>query len=186
MIILASSSPRRIELLKSLNVDFQIVKPTFNESLISKNKKHYALLEAKNKLFSIKNPANLKDFIISSDTIVVYKNKIYGKPKDLNEAFSYLKTLTGRTHKVITGVVIYYKNKLYLKEIKSKVKFNKLSDNEINTYLKEVNVLDKAGAYAVQDKSSISLIKKIKGSYTNVMGFPLEYIKEMLKEFNFL
>ena len=94
--------------------------------------------------------------------------------------------LSNKTHKVISGVTIIYQNKIYKKEITTKVYFNNLTINDIEQYLKEECVLDKAGAYAIQSTSKIKLVKKIKGSYTNVMGFPVEYIKKMLLKFNLI
>lgn len=184
MIILASSSPRRIQLLNALTKDFKIIKPTFDEKSLKKSLFHYALKESYFKAFSVKNLAKPEDFVISCDTIVKYKNRILGKPSSIDEAKKYLRLLSNNVHNVISGVTIIYKNKVYKKEIKTKVYFNKLSESDIENYLKEEYVLDKAGAYAIQSNSKIKLVKEIKGSYTNVMGFPIEYIKKMLIKFH--
>ena len=101
MIILASSSPRRIELLKTLYDDFKIIKPTFDESLISKDDKDLALKESYEKGKSILNPTYFNDLIISADTIVRLNNKVYGKPKDKNEAITFLKELSNNTDNVM-------------------------------------------------------------------------------------
>ena len=186
MIILGSSSPRRIELLKTLITDFKIIKPSFDEKSLKKSNFHYALKESYFKAISIKNLAKPEDFLISCDNIFKYKNKILGKPSSISEATNYLKMLSNKTHKVISGVTIIYQNKIYKKEITTKVYFNNLTINDIEQYLKEEYVLDKAGAYAIQSTSKIKLVKKIKGSYTNVMGFPVEYIKRMLLKFNLI
>lgn len=179
MLILGSSSPRRIELLKTLTSDFKIMKPLFDESTLHTPASTYALEEAKNKYFSLKNHAKPEDFIICCDTIVVLDDVIFGKPKDSQDAFNILKKLSGNTHKVISGYVIgnASKNILIEKMVVTEVTFNKLSDDEINNYIKEENVFDKAGSYAIQDDEKYHLISKIKGSYFNVMGFPLEDIK---------
>lgn len=186
MIVLASSSPRRIELLKTLTLDFKIIKPVFDEKTISKSQRYYALTEAKNKAFSIKTLLNPNDFCISCDTIVVLKREILGKPKDENEAKIFLKKLSNNKHKVITGVCIIYKDKVITKEICSKVYFNKLTDEEIENYINNENVLDKAGAYAIQDDANFHLIKKIKGDYNNIVGFPLSYIEKQLIKYNLI
>lgn len=182
MVILGSSSPRRIELLKKLVPEFKLIKPTFDENLINKNTRHLALKEAKNKAFSIKNLAEPQDFLICCDTIVKYKNIVLTKPKDLNEAKKYLQLLSGKRHAVISGVAIFYKNKHYFKEVKTYVFFNNLSDELIENYIHTINVLDKAGAYAIQDDGKFNLIKKIKGDKNNVIGFPLFYIEKILKQ----
>ena len=106
MLILGSSSPRRIELLKTLISDFKILKPLFDESTLSAPTSDYALEEAKNKYISLKSLANPNDFIICCDTVVILDDEIFGKPKDYNEAFKMLKRLSGKTHKVISGYVI--------------------------------------------------------------------------------
>ena len=124
MIILGSSSPRRIELLKTLITDFKIIKPSFDEKSLKKSNFHYALKESYFKAISIKNLAKPEDFLISCDTIVKYKNKILGKPSSISEATNYLKMLSNKTHKVISGVTIIYQNKIYKKEITTKVYFN--------------------------------------------------------------
>lgn len=179
MLILGSSSPRRIELLKTLISDFKILKPLFDESTLSAPASDYALEEAKNKYISLKSLANPNDFIICCDTVVILDDEIFGKPKDYNEAFKMLKRLSGKTHKVISGYVIACneQNILIEKSVTTEVTFNKLSDEEIKRYIEEENVYDKAGSYAIQDDEKYHLVNKIKGSFYNVMGFPLEEIK---------
>ncbi len=178
MIILASSSPRRIELLKTIYKDFKVIKPTFDESLISKDNKDLALLESLEKGKSVLNPSYFNDLIISSDTIVKLNNKVYGKPIDLEEAKKFLKELSNNTHEVITGYSLFYKGKVISKQVTTYVTFNKLDDSLIEKYVTNEYVLDKAGAYAIQDDDKFSIIKEIKGSRNNVIGFPIEYIKE--------
>lgn len=178
MIILASSSPRRIELLKTIYKDFKIIKPTFDESLISKNNKDLARLESYEKGKSILNPTYFNDLIISADTIVRLNNKVYGKPKNKDEAIIFLKELNNNTHEVITGYSLFYKGKVISKSVTTYVTFNCLSEQEIINYVNNEMVLDKAGAYAIQDDDKFHLIKEIKGSRNNVIGFPIEQIKE--------
>ena len=182
MLILGSSSPRRIELLNILTSNFRIIKPDFDESLVDAPTDLYALTEAENKYFSIKNSAKPEDFIITCDTAVILGDTIFGKPKDREDAFKILKTLSGKTHKVITGYVIANSQKdiLIKKSVVTEVIFNALSDEEIYNYIDTINVYDKAGAYAIQGDEKYHLISKIKGSYYNVMGFPLEEIKKDL------
>jgi septum formation protein len=186
MVVLGSSSPRRICLLKTIVDDFKIVKPTFDEKLVPLDDPHYALTEAKNKALSLKTLVNPQDLLICCDTIVVLDKEIFGKPKDEKDAYRILKTLNGNTHKVITGYTITYCGKTIEKEIVSYVTFKKLRREELLHYIQNENVMDKAGAYAIQDDEKFHIIQKIKGSLTNIMGFPIESISDDLKSFNII
>ena len=180
MIILGSSSPRRIKMIEELNVPFKIIKPIFDEKSIPSSSNHLAMLESYNKAISIKNLAEPQDCIITCDTIVTYKDKVFGKPIDKNDAFNTLKFLSNKTHKVITGYTIIYKENIIKKEVETEVTFNNLSDDFIWNYINGVNVMDKAGSYAIQDNEKFPIIKGIKGSLNNVIGFPIEEIKKDL------
>lgn len=180
-IILCSTSPRRIELLKKLVPDFKIIKPLYEEhDLELDNPFDFPLIQSENKANSIKNLAKPQDLIISCDTVVYLENSILGKPHNLDHAFNMLKMLSGQTHQVISGYTIIYKDKLIKKAVVTKVIFNELSDELIKKYIQNEKVLDKAGSYGIQDDSDYHLIKEINGSYYNVMGFPLEEIKKDL------
>lgn len=187
MIILGSTSPRRKELLTKLTSNFRVIAPLFDEhNLSTKLSRNYALEESYNKAFSLKDKVNKNDCLICVDTIVYFENKIYGKPKDLNEARLFLGKLSNKKHEVISGYTIFYKNEIIKKEVTTYVEFNKFSEEEIINYINSINVLDKAGAYSIQDDKNFHLIKKIEGSFSNVMGFPLEEIKNDLEKFNLL
>ncbi len=186
MIILGSSSPRRIELIKTLTNNFKVIKPFFDESTLDKSSFFYLHKISRYKLKSILNLINYDDFVICLDTVIKFKNKILTKPLNKLEAINDLRLLSNKKHLVITSVTYKYKNRIHIKLIKTKVYFNKLSNDDILTYLNEVYVYDKAGSYAIQDKSSINLIKKIKGSYTNVIGFPIEYIEKLFKKYKLI
>lgn len=188
-IILASSSPRRKELIKKLNLSYRIMIPHIDERLlddyffINKNNiniKEYPLKEAILKASSILSNYKLKEneILLTVDTAIVFNNKIYNKPKDKEEAFITLKEFSSSNHECISGYQLIYKDKIIKKIVISKVYFNKLTTSLINKYLNEVNVLDKAGSYAIQDDKKYHLIKKIEGSYYNIVGFPLEEIKK--------
>lgn len=180
MIILASKSPRRIELMKTFVKEFETLTPLFDERTISNSTKHLALKESQNKANSIKNLAKPQDFVITCDTIVVYKDNVFNKPIDNNDAFNTLKFLSGKTHQVVSGYTIFHGDKSISREVITDVTFNKLSDELIMKYITDINVLDKAGSYAIQDDEKYHLINKIKGSYTNVIGFPVDEIKQDL------
>ena len=180
-ILLCSSSPRRIELLKTIFNEFEIVKPNFDESKTPLSLgRNYALIQAKNKLFSCKNLAKPNYLLISCDTIVFINNEIIGKPKDKSDAFNILKKLNNKTHEVLSGYCFLFNDQYHENLISTKVTFNNLTDAEINDYIEKFNILDKAGAYAIQDNEKSHLIKEINGSYNNVVGFPIEDIKKDL------
>jgi MAF protein len=182
MIVLGSTSPRRNELLKRIVSDFKIVAPLFDERTLVCDNNHYALEEAKHKALSIIDKIDKDDCLITVDTIVYFNNKIYGKPSDKNDAFKMLKELANHTHEVISGYTIIYKNSIITNEVFTKVTFNSFTDKEIQHYIDSINVFDKAGSYSFQDDDNFHLIKKVEGSTTNVMGFPLDEIEKELKK----
>ena len=187
MIILGSTSPRRKELLGKITNNFVTLSPSFNECEISLNETHYAFEEAYHKALSLADKMDKRnDCLITVDTIVVLGNKIYGKPKNRDEAIKMLTELSGKTHQVISAYCLIYRDNVEADEIISEVTFNTLSKDEIEHYIDSINVLDKAGSYSVQDDDQFHIIKKIKGSTDNVMGFPTNEIKTILKKFSLI
>ena len=192
MIILGSSSPRRIELINKLGIDYKIIKPTFDERSIKNIKEDYSSFLAFKKLESIliNNSSEFdinNDLVLCMDTSISKDNKIFNKPTSFNEAYSFLKKFSNSTHEVITGFAIYYHNKIIIDKDITYVYFNDLSDELIKDYIndKEINVYDKAGSYAIQFDYKYHLINKIKGSLDNVIGFPSEKLINILKELNY-
>lgn len=185
-IILASQSPRRKELLSLMGLTFETM-PSIKEEDMTKHLKLHKLSEslAEQKAEDIFSQTQGDRTIIGSDTIVVANNKLFGKPKSKAEAYNMLRTLSGAWHKVITSLcVIIYKNgetKKYLTHDITKVKFIKLSKQEILKYLECGEYADKAGAYAIQGKSGM-FIEKIKGSYDTVIGLPTHILYQILKK----
>jgi septum formation protein len=183
-LILGSSSPRRQELIKGLGLEVEIriisVKEEYPDRL-----RHFEISDYLAQLKSIPFQETLaaNDILITSDTIVWFENKALGKPKDNNDAFQMLKSLSGHTHEVITSVC--FKSIVKEKTINSitKVTFKALSDSEINYYINNFTVLDKAGSYGIQDWIGQIAVTKIEGSYFNVMGFPIDKIYETLLTF---
>jgi septum formation protein len=183
-LILGSSSPRRQELIKGLGLEVEIriisVKEEYPDRL-----RHFEISDYLAQLKSIPFQETLaaNDILITSDTIVWFENKALGKPKDNNDAFQMLKSLSGHTHEVITSVC--FKSIRKEKTINSitKVTFKALSDSEINYYINNFTVLDKAGSYGIQDWIGQIAVTKIEGSYFNVMGFPIDKIYETLLTF---
>ncbi len=174
MIILASKSPRRKNILSRLDLPFNIITPGYVEeeydNLISPSE--YASGLARNKALSVTCTSN--DLIIGADTIVVINDEVLGKPKNDKEAKTHLNKLSGNTHQVITGVSIQLKKLTidYTFHVLTHVTFHDLDDNDITHYVLSKNPLDKAGSYGIQDYSSI-FVEKIDGCYDNVVGFPL-------------
>ncbi|SHH30766.1 Maf family protein [Thermosipho atlanticus] len=175
-IILASNSPRRIELLKKLQLQFKIQPPNIDEEINEKDPIKHVLTLSKLKAENV-----FKDFnsiVIGADTIVFHK-EIFGKPKDYLDAYNMLKSLSGTWHEVFTGVTILLKNESISFFERTKVKFKKLSDELIKYYLSTGEPFDKAGAYAIQGLGSI-LIEKIDGDFYNVMGLPISKLWDVL------
>jgi septum formation protein len=183
-LILGSSSPRRQALIKGLGLDVEIriksVKEEYPDRL-----RHFEISDYLAQLKSIPFEDTLapNDILMTSDTIVWFENKALGKPKDNNEAFEMLKSLSDHTHEVITSVCFKSLGKQKTINSITKVTFKALSDSEINYYINNFSVLDKAGSYGVQDWIGQVAVTKIEGSYFNVMGFPMDMIYDTLLTF---
>ena len=182
--ILASSSPRRRELLLRLQTPFDIILPDVDESIIppegSPETYCTALAELKANDISQHYPNNL---VIGSDTIVVLDNNIMGKPEDKAMAQNMLETLSGKTHHVYTGVCLKWadKNIHHLFAEITMVTFRELSKGDINHYIESCPPFDKSGSYGIQDWSAV-FVKEIKGCYDNVVGFPISRFYQELKK----
>ncbi|MBQ9113856.1 MAG: septum formation protein Maf [Clostridia bacterium] len=182
--VLASASPRRKELLAELIKDFEIIPSAADESVQGyPSTKALARMLANRKAVEVAmRPENAGKTVIGSDTVVSLGGWALGKPKDEQDAFRMLKMLSGKKHAVYTGVCFAVnkngKCRIKTRVDKTLVYFNELSDEFILEYIKGGSPMDKAGAYGIQDGG---LVKKIKGSYTNVVGFPLELVKRMIK-----
>jgi len=180
-LILASSSPRRQELIKGLGLDFEIrIKPVKEE--YPDRLRHFEISDylAQLKSMPFVDELTPNDILITSDTIVWHNESALGKPKDNTDAFEMLKALSGQTHEVITSVC--FKSIRAEKTINSitKVTFKSLSDEEIWYYIDNFKVLDKAGAYGIQDWIGQVGVTKIEGSYFNVMGLPVHLVYKTL------
>ncbi len=183
-LILASQSPRRKYLLEQAGLTFSIIPSDFDESSVTMSDPDSyvrTLAEAKAVDISQKHPDS---WVLGADTIVLIDNKILGKPGSENEARDMLKRLSGKIHQVLTGYCICCKNKdtLFSETVKTKVHFKSLSNAEIEWYIQTGEPLDKAGAYAIQGIGTF-LVKRINGSYTNVVGLPVcEVLEFLIKE----
>ncbi len=181
MFILASKSPRRKEILREIIPSFEIIVPMVDESSLLPlfKAKDLAKEESKLKVLSIVND-HPNDYILSADTVVIIDGKPLGKPKDEDEAFKMLKMQSGKKEEVITGFAFYDGKDIVIGEDTTIVHFNELSDEEILSYIRKCQPFDKAGAYGIQD--DFPLIKKIEGSYSNVVGLPKEALERLFVE----
>jgi septum formation protein len=183
-IILASKSPRRQELLRQMDLDFRIVLKEVDESYpehLSPEEVAVYIAEKKAKAY---DDTLTDEAVLTADTIVCIDGLILGKPNDAAHAVEMLKRLSGRVHKVVTGVCIFYKGEYNLFHDVSEVFFRTLTDEEINNYVEQYKPYDKAGAYGIQEWVGITAIKRIEGSYTNVVGLPTEKVYQQLLKLN--
>ena len=183
MYILASASPRRKELLGKIIDNFMIVPSTIDESTIELGSN---ILEAA-EILATKKALDVKkkypdDTVIGADTIIVFNDEIYGKPKNKENAKEMLHSFSNNTHYVITGVCIASINNTLSFSSINEVTFYNLSEEEIEEYLKDNEYTDKAGSYAIQGKGSL-FIKEIKGDYNSIVGLPISQINRILKNF---
>lgn len=180
--ILASTSPRRKELLGLIIKDFSTLDTKAVEkeySNLSPPKR--ALQTSKDKCFAALKLVNTSEkLIIASDTVVECGGKTFGKPKDAQEAFYMIKQLDNRCHSVHSGVSVYYKGVIYSFVETTLVYFDKIADNTIRDYVRTKEPYDKAGGYAIQGFMA-SYIKKIDGNYHNVVGLPVQRLNKLLK-----
>ena len=183
--ILASASPRRKEILENFGFSFKTIVKNIDET---SNKTHaeekiLEIAEKKAKAVAIDFP---NENVVGADTVVVIDGKILGKPKNEKEAFSMLKSLSGRSHEVITAFsfININKNISYGDYEITKVYFKNLTDNEINWYINTKEPMDKAGAYGIQGKGAF-FVEKIEGDFFSVMGFPLGKFVRFLNKTGF-
>jgi septum formation protein len=183
-VILASASPRRAELLRKLVRDFQIL-PGYADEF---QPEHLSPAEAcmlnayrKARVLAKKFPDSL---IIGADTEVCLGRRVFGKPKDRAEAAQMLADLENKEHQVVTGVCIIHlrRHRQRTFSVATRVTFKRLGPDEIAEYLDQINPLDKAGAYAIQERGEL-IVAKTEGSYSNVVGLPMERLKSELNHF---
>lgn len=181
-VLLASKSPRRKELLKELLDDFDVKVFSADENFLGKTPQETVKEISLRKLRAVDCKDDY-DLIIASDTLVFKDGVYYGKPKDRNDAIRMLKELEGKTHLVCSGIAIYYGGVEEAYAVTTGVTFYPMTEGQIENYLDTHYCLDKAGAYAVQDGV---VVKEFNGSYTNVVGLPLEKLKEIFEGKNIL
>lgn len=183
-IILASGSPRRQQFFKDMHLDFEVrlkeVEELFPDDLkASEITDFLAVLKAN----AFQEELKSTDILVTSDTIVWHNGKALGKPKDYDDAFQILKSLSNSTHEVFTSVCFKTKGKIDIINETTRVTFSVLSDEAIAYYLENFKPYDKAGAYGIQEWIGLVGISKIEGSYSNVVGLPVQKVYEYFANF---
>lgn len=181
-IVLASQSPRRIELLTEIGLEFTTDPSEFEEKDIHETPRELAIHNAQGKARDVAN-RHQDAIVIAADTIGVVGEKILGKPRDRNHAYELISTISGTEHEVITGLCIIdtRSNTELTEAVTTKIFMAPLTEEEIQSYLDSNEWHDKAAAYAIQGKGSL-FIEKIEGDYFNVVGLPLYALQQALKK----
>ena len=183
MLILASASPRRKELLNQINCEF-VCRPSRCVELTAQDEPNPQKLVKSNAILKAKasiNPLDCTEIILGADTVVSLNDTIYGKPNDDKEAFMMLKNLSGKIHQVYTGIALIKNGEVFTDVCVTDVTIKELSDEEILNYIKTKEPSDKAGAYAIQGLFSV-FVEKINGCYFNVVGLPLSCLYNLAKQ----
>ena len=183
-VILGSQSPRRKELLASLDIEFDVVVKSVDETIPSSVKSSEAAGYVALQKLKAFDPIDYSDsLIITADTVVVDdENNVLGKPSTAEEAKRVITSLSGKSHNVYTGVALAYKNKQIHFTDETIVYFEKLSTAEIQYYVEKYKPYDKAGAYGIQEWIGRIAVSRIEGSYENVMGLPTVRVYQAIKE----
>lgn len=180
-LILASGSPRRQQFFKDLDLDFEIrlkeIEEIYPPELKAVEITDYL---AQLKADAFEGDLKTNEILVTSDTIVWHKNKALGKPKNAQEAFEMIKSMSNKTHEVITSVCFKTNSASVLLNDITKVTFNELSDEAILYYIENYKPYDKAGAYGIQEWFGFMAVAKVEGSYTNVMGLPTAKVYKYL------
>ena len=183
-IILASASPRKKEILKKTGLKFKVDESDYEEKVDPGLKPHeLARFLSREKARDVAR-RHRDALVIAADTIVLLRGRLFGKPRNEEQAKEMLRALSGKAHSVITGFTIIDTagKKEISRSVESKVFFKRLSADEIETYIRSGEPLDKAGAYGVQGLGAV-IVKRIEGDFFNVVGLPLNALAESLKEF---
>ena len=183
-IILASKSPRRKQLLEQAGFTVEVKTKEVEEDFPAEMPvENVAAYLAEKKAMACKDFLQSEDdILLTADSVVILNNKIYGKPADFNDACEILTELSGNTHEVITGVCLMSKKKKKIFSGLSKVHFQPLNHDEIEFYINKYQPYDKAGSYAIQEWIGLCKISKIEGTFSNIMGLPMEEVYRELME----
>ncbi|MCH9633826.1 MAG: dTTP/UTP pyrophosphatase [Chlamydiae bacterium] len=181
MLILASSSPRRKEILDFFSIPYKQANPPFDEDTLQFQGDPKALVKdlSKGKALSLVKRFP-KDIILAADTLVYYEGSILGKPKSVEDAIKMLEMLQGKWHQVFTGITVLNPSHQITDVEESRILFKDCSESEIKKYVSSIHCLDKAGSYAIQGAGNI-LIEKMEGCFYNTCGLPINALERSLK-----
>lgn len=179
MLLLASSSPRRSELLKMAGYEFSVAPSDVSEGYLRGTPPMQIVEQLSARKAEAVAKSNPQDTVLAADTVVVFKGRVLGKPKDVEEAKAMLRLLSGNVHQVYTGYCIISGKEFLRGHECTSVEFYPLSEREINAYCETPEPMDKAGAYAIQGHGAL-FIKRIDGDFYNVMGLPIGKISRIL------
>ena len=181
-VILASKSPRRRELLRTMGIEEFEIRPAVGEEIVPENVTPQEMVKAisRQKARQVRGTAEKEDTVIAADTLVFADGKPLGKPKDEEDAASMLRALAGREHIVCTGVTVIKGERELSQAVTTRVFFRTMTEKEIADYVKTGEPMDKAGAYGIQGRASV-FVEKIDGDYFNVMGLPVCTLSTMLQ-----
>lgn len=180
-LILASGSPRRLELLRQIGLEPRVVVSRGEEEKNDATPEQLVLANALAKGREVRDRLGDRVPILAADTVVALDGEILGKPRDREEAARMLRKLSGRTHRVLTGMALFFQGQVRTHVETTKVEFSPLSEKEIAWYIATGEPLDKAGAYGIQGKAAL-FIPSIQGSYANVVGLSLAPLKKLFAE----
>jgi septum formation protein len=179
MLILASGSPRRAALLRAAGIEFTVRIADVDETILaSESPRDYVLRLSRAKALAV---AGDEEMVLGADTTVVVEDEIIGKPADIEDARRMLKALSGKWHEVLTAVTLLHGHKILSDVATTRVKFSEMSESEIDWYVSTGEPMDKAGAYGIQGYAS-RFVECIEGSYSNVVGLPVQMVYKLLKE----
>lgn len=190
-VILASGSPRRRELLAQIGIEFDVrvseQEEIYHSTVPEEIVKELALLKAEHVAENMQEEERAGKVIIGADTVVVQDGRILGKPQGEEDAFRMLKKLQGRSHEVYTGTALLYfkgkEKKTVNRAVKTNVYVHAMTEKEIQAYIASGEPMDKAGAYGIQGKFA-AFIERIEGDYYNVVGLPVSFVYQCLKQWN--
>lgn len=186
-VILASKSPRRVEILEKIVKEFEVVQSNFDENTIDfkGDIEKYVKDLSRNKAIEVSERLNEPSIVIAADTVVFQNGKVLEKPKNEEDAFSMLSSLSGNTHKVYSGICLIntYDDTVVTDCDCTEVKFSELNPRQIRNYINSGEPMDKAGAYGIQGLGG-AFVEGIKGCYYNVMGLPLNKLYKALENYD--
>lgn len=186
-VILASKSPRRVEILEKIVKEFEVVQSNFDENTIDfkGDIEKYVKDLSRNKAIEVSKRLNEPSIVIAADTVVFQNGKVLEKPKNEEDAFSMLSSLSGNTHKVYSGICLIntYDDTVVTDCDCTEVRFSELNSRQIRNYINSGEPMDKAGAYGIQGLGG-AFVEGIKGCYYNVMGLPLNKLYKALENYD--